>query len=46
REAGYKLYSDPLGFGNRILVVAGMTSADTQKAIHMFIEDMRASRSP
>jgi hypothetical protein len=45
KEAGYKLYTDPFGFGNRILVVAGKTSADTQKAIRMFIEDMRALRS-
>ncbi|MBU7023437.1 MAG: DNRLRE domain-containing protein [Theionarchaea archaeon] len=45
KEAGYKLYTDPFGFGNRILVVAGKTSADTQKAIRIFIEDMKALRS-
>ncbi|MBU7028967.1 MAG: DNRLRE domain-containing protein [Theionarchaea archaeon] len=41
REAGYKMYSDPFGLGNRILVVAGKTARDTQKAIRMLIEDIR-----
>ncbi len=41
KEAGYKMYSDPFGYGNRILVVAGKTAKDTQKAIEMLIEDMK-----
>lgn len=44
KETGYKLYTDPFGFGNRILVVAGRTSADTQEAMRMLIEDMKRSR--
>jgi len=38
QDAGYKMYSDPFGFGNRIVVVAGRTGTDTQKAVRMLIE--------
>ncbi len=40
KEAGYKLYTDPFQYGNRVLVVAGETAEDTQKAIHELIEDI------
>ncbi|MBU7048381.1 MAG: hypothetical protein HXS54_18270, partial [Theionarchaea archaeon] len=40
-EPGYRLYSDPLGLGNRIVVIAGKTSRDTQKAVQMFIDDIK-----
>ncbi len=40
KEAGYKLYTDPFFYGNKILVVAGKTVEDTQKAIRMLIEDI------
>jgi hypothetical protein len=41
KETGYKMYSDPFGYRNRILVVAGRTAKDTQKAIKMLIEAMK-----
>ena len=41
-EAGYRMYSDPFGYKNKVLVVAGKTAQDTQKAIQMLIEDIRA----
>ncbi len=41
KEAGYKMYSDPFGFKNRILVVAGSTAKETQKAVEMLIEDIK-----
>ncbi|MGC1122460.1 MAG: S-layer protein [Candidatus Methanofastidiosia archaeon] len=40
---GYKMYSDPFGYGNKILVVAGKTARDTQKAIRMLIDVIRES---
>ncbi len=39
KEPGYKMYSDPFGYGNRILVVAGATGEDTQKAIQKLIKE-------
>jgi hypothetical protein len=41
REAGYNLYTDPFFYGNKVLVVAGKTREDTQKAIQMLINDIR-----
>ncbi len=35
------MYSDPFGCGNKVLVVAGKTAKDTQKAIEMLIEDIK-----
>jgi hypothetical protein len=36
---GYKMYSDPFGLRNKILVVAGRTSKETQEAIRKLIEE-------
>ncbi|MBU7032473.1 MAG: DNRLRE domain-containing protein [Theionarchaea archaeon] len=35
---GYKLYSDPFAYGNRVCVVAGKTAEDTRTAIQIFID--------
>jgi hypothetical protein len=40
KEGGYKMYSDPFGYRNSILVVAGRTARDTQQAIQLLIEDI------
>jgi hypothetical protein len=40
KEPGYNMYSDPFGYVNKVLVVAGKTAKDTQKAIKMLIEDI------
>jgi hypothetical protein len=40
KEPGYNMYSDPFGYVNKVLVVAGKTARDTQKAIQMLIEDI------
>jgi S-layer protein (TIGR01564 family) len=39
-ETGYKLYTDPFRYGNKVLVVAGKTAENTQKAIRMLVEDI------
>jgi hypothetical protein len=39
KEPGYKMYSDPFGFRNKILVVAGRTSKETQEAIRELVEE-------
>ncbi len=39
-ETGFKMYSDPFGYGNKIVVVAGKTAEDTRKALRMLIEDI------
>lgn len=37
---GYKLYSDPLAIGNRIIVVGGNTPKEINNALNMLIKDL------